>query len=664
MARSEGDPGSKRTRTRTFKGHSLYPFQEKAVEAIDRGESVIVAAPTGAGKTLIAEYAIERALETGRRIVYTSPIKALSNQKYRDFSAGYPDQVGIMTGDVTMNPGASILIMTTEIFRNTLFEDPRRLKGIEYVIFDEIHYLDDWDRGTVWEESLIFAPKEIGVIALSATISNLEEFAGWIHRIRETPLELVKMTKRPVPLVHHLYTAEFGIQELNRLKGALRRPPRGRRRRFDILDHLERETLLPALYFCFSRRACERRARENIHRDLLSGEEHRRVRELFRELCETFQVTHFRQIGRLRRLVERGIAYHHAGMLPTFKEIIERLFTSGLLKLLFTTETFALGVNMPARSVVFESLRKFNGVGFVPLPTLDYYQMAGRAGRQGIDTRGNVFAGVNLKFDRFEAIRETIHGKIEPVESRFNLAYSTLLNLYERLGDKIVVACERSFARQQRSDEEWTRIIDLLWARLEVLRDMRYVDGDQLTDKGKLCALVNGFEIHVTELYYQGIFERADEERLIRLFVAIVHEPRGPEDRAPEKRRAKLERSACAAVQAFQRAERNHDVTDPIRDLHFDLSAAAVKWARGTPFEDLGRETDAGDGDLVRTFRLTIQLMRQLKKAVPQDQDLGGRLLGAIQRINRDVVDAERQLNLGQAHPEARNEENSAAEEA
>lgn len=643
------DPASKSPRT--FKGYPLYPFQQTAVETIDAGNSVIVAAPTGAGKTLIAEYAIEKALREDRRIVYTSPIKALSNQKYRDFTEAYPDKVGIMTGDVTLNPTAPVLIMTTEIFRNTLFEDPRRLEDIQYVIYDEIHYLDDPDRGTVWEESLIFAPDQIGVIALSATISNLDEFAAWIGRIRNKPLVLVRTDERPVPLTHHLYTDEFGIQDLKRLRGTMRRPPKRRRSRFNVLDHLEREKLMPALYFCFSRKACERRARENMHRQLLSGAEERRIRAEFDALCDVFQVGHFRQIERLGRLAQRGIAYHHAGMLPTFKEIIERLFTGGMLKLLFTTETFALGVNMPARAVVFESLRKFNGVGFVPLPTLDYYQMAGRAGRQGIDTEGSVFAGVNLKFDSFSSIKDTIYGKIEPVFSRFNLAYSTLLNLHDRLRDRIDEAVLKSFAAAQRSEEQWGDAVHLLHSRLQVLRDMAYIDEDEsLTEKGRLCASINGFEIQITELYYDGVFEEADELALIRIFVAIVYESRGPDDRGEGRRgKSSVERRVHRAIRGFQRAEKHLDIADRIRDANFDLSMAAKHWAAGCAFEELMGKTDCGDGDLVRTFRLSIQLMRQLRKAVPEDHELRSRLLSAIRLINRDVVDAERQLNLGTA---------------
>ena len=665
-ASPEGSSQKPSDSRRTFKGYPLYPFQEKAVSAIDAGHSVIVAAPTGAGKTLIAEYAIEKALREGKRIVYTSPVKALSNQKYRDFTAAYPDHVGIMTGDVTLNPGASVLIMTTEIFRNTLFEDPARLEGIQHVIFDEIHYLDDWDRGTVWEESLIFAPESIGVIALSATISNLEEFAGWIQAIRNQPMELVRTSKRPVPLDHSLFTGEFGIQGLKQIKGALRRPPKGRKKRtFDILDHLQKDKLLPALYFCFSRRACEVRAKENMHRDLLTGEEHRRISAMFEELAETFQVAHFKQIGRLRKLVQRGIAFHHAGMLPTFKEIVERLFTSGMLKLLFTTETFALGVNMPARSVVFESLRKYNGVGFVPLQTLDYYQMAGRAGRQGIDKKGHVFSNVNLTYDHFSSIHDSIYGKVEPVVSRFNLAYATLLNLYARLHERIFEACEKSFARVQRSEDEWAESMGMLEARLQVLEDMKYLDEDgKLTDKGKLCALVNGFEIPITEMYYQGVFERLNEEKLILVFVGIVYEPRGRDDGEEVRPKAKYQRAAQAAVTAFQRAERNLGIEDTVRGVNFEMSGAALHWARGAAFEDLARQTDANDGDLVRTFRLSIQLMRQLRKAIPDDRDLGERLTGAIRLLNRDVVDAERQLNLGAVPTEVEKSSDEGADEA
>ena len=363
---------------RTFRGLELFPFQRAAIAAIFGGHSVVVAAPTGAGKTLVADYAMERALEADRRVVYTSPIKALSNQKYRDFRAQYGDEkVGIMTGDVTIQPEAPLLVMTTEIFRNTIFEDPKRLDGFDFVIFDEVHYLDDRERGTVWEESIIFAPRHIRIVALSATVPNVDDFAAWISKVRERPIEVIVEEKRPVPLTHKVWIPGRGPRALDEVRGYFQeqgriekdgrdrgrrgRPRRKSRRQVeelvlaasnDLLDHLEQRKLLPAIYFCFSRLDCERLAREATPAGTCS-----RARSVVAcSPCSTSWpcATRSRRPTtrcELRSLAARGVLYHHAGMLPIDKEIVERLFTTGLVKLLFATETFSLGVNMPARTV-------------------------------------------------------------------------------------------------------------------------------------------------------------------------------------------------------------------------------------------------------------------------------------------------------------------------
>jgi superfamily II RNA helicase len=639
-----------------FKGLRLYPFQVDAIRAIDEGRSVIVAAPTGAGKTIIAEYAIEKALREGTRVVYTSPVKALSNQKYRDFNASYPDRIGIMTGDVTLNPGAPVLIMTTEIFRNTIFEDESRFHDVAFCVFDEIHYMDDEERGTVWEESIIFAPPSIRFVCLSATIANLDEFARWVEDVRGSSVEVVMTLERPVPLKHFLFSEEKGVVKLNSLKGAFGRPGQHKRRKkFDLLDHIQTERLLPCLYFSFSRRDCETKARENLHRDLLTDEERDRILRLFEDLVEQYKIGAMHGIQRLRRLVSRGVAYHHAGMLPTFKEIVERLFTSGLLKLLFTTETFALGVNMPARTVAFNSLRKFNGVTFEPMSTLDYYQMAGRAGRQGIDTVGWVFALVDMKWDSHKALRDTIYGRIEPILSRFNLSYSTILTLHQRMGNRIFKAVEKSFGSVQKSPSAWKKDIQSLTRKLGLLKDAYYIDGTELTEKGLVAAAVNGYEIHVAELFAWDFFRNLDEDRLVLLFTAIVFEPRRYEYHSKARRELvrELKDEANKVISGFQRKERQRGLDDTIRDLNFDMSQPAFAWASGCRFEELRNYTDLSDGDLVRTFRLVIQLMRQARKAI-KSGDLRERLGRCMERINRDVVDAERQLQLGAAaSPEA-----------
>jgi superfamily II RNA helicase len=449
---------------REYQGFTLDRFQQEALDAIARNENVIVAAPTGAGKSLIAHYAIEKALEQGKRVIYTAPIKALSNQKYRELSEQFPGRVGISTGDVSIDSHSPAVIMTTEIFRNTIFDDPERIHDVAWVIFDEVHYLDDADRGTVWEESLIFAPPNVRVVALSATVSNLDEFAAWLTEVRGTPARVVLETHRPVPLTVHVASTEGGVRPLSQvaqLRPGPRERARGRRPRVvesgrgfqqnawrRLVGTIAQRGDLPCLFFLYSRDACERLAEAcSGERLLRSREAGEAARAEFQRLARAFDLDpRDPVVAQLERLAGRGIAYHHAGILPALKEVIERLFTANHIRLLCATETFALGVNMPARSVAFEGLQKFNGRERVPLKTREYQQMAGRAGRRGLDKEGTVYITFDPNRDEPTVVTSIVNGRVEPVESQFNLSYGTLVALWGRLGDKIYEACERSFA--------------------------------------------------------------------------------------------------------------------------------------------------------------------------------------------------------------------------
>ncbi|MBI5416804.1 DEAD/DEAH box helicase, partial [Candidatus Poribacteria bacterium] len=375
-------------------------FQLEAINYINQGYSVIVSAPTGAGKTIIAEFVIHKCLTQNEKIIYTAPIKALSNQKFRDFQKIYPDRIGILTGDVSINPDAAVLIMTTEIFRNKVLEDPKLLESYKWIVFDEVHYLDDIERGTVWEESIIFLPSHIRILALSATIPNIDELASWINSIHKTQLKVVKEDMRPVPL--HFFFQCYGklVDNLDNLNKIMF----GSRKHFinkkyidvninkisSLIEYMKKNNKLPCIYFTFNRRRCEELANMMSTCNFLSPKEETQIIQLFDSLCNKFDLTREKSSDFLFPLIKNGIAYHHAGMLPTLKEVIERLFTSGLLKVIFTTETFALGINMPARSVVFDDLCKNYGNRWQALKTRDFYQMAGRAGRRGIDNEGFV----------------------------------------------------------------------------------------------------------------------------------------------------------------------------------------------------------------------------------------------------------------------------------
>jgi superfamily II RNA helicase len=648
----------------------LDPFQVEAIEAVDAGQSVLVAAPTGAGKTVIAEYAVELALQRGERVIYTAPIKALSNQKFRDFRSRFGDQVGIMTGDVTINGSAPALIMTTEIFRNALFEESGRFDDARFLIFDEVHYINDLERGTVWEESIIFAPSTMQLVCLSATMPNVRELADWIAEVRGSDVRVVRETHRPVPLRYHILCGDR-IVSLNRLDQAMRnRADRGkhrdrrresRRRRTrrsdqataDVIDILEEQDHLPCIYFCFSRAACEAKAWKQLDRNLLSEDEHRQITALFDDLCEKYEIADELSVRDFRRLVSRGIAYHHAGMLPTIKEVVERLFSSGFIKLIFATETFAVGINMPARTVAFDSLRKFDGVKFDYMQSREYHQMSGRAGRRGMDKVGYVYAVVDPEEDDAKRVRRVLTGQIERILSRFELAYSTILNLYSRVGEAVYEACARSFAHFQRRHHRRPGIKPeqekkLAKKKIGVLRDLGYLIKNGVRRKGQIAAAINGYELQVAEMYADGLLDRLNEDELSVLMVAVVYEARrrSRRRRLPKKQLRRISDPAHKAWARIRSAEKHRKVEELTQRPDFGLSLATWHWSRGCEFDQLEHFADVGPGDLCRYFRLAIQLMRQTIKAVAGDTRIIHKLRESIDRLNRDVVDAERQLRV------------------
>lgn len=649
------DPGS----GLTFRGLRLNAFQEEAIKAIEAGKSVLLSAPTGAGKTLVAEYAIEATLKKGRRAIYTAPIKALSNQKYRDFKSQPGIEVGIMTGDVTISAVSPLLIMTTEIFRNTVFESPEEFHDVEYVVFDEIHYMDDLERGTVWEESIIFAPAHIKFICLSATVSNLTQFGDWISRARGAPIEIIKHTKRPVPLKHYFFFPGYGATRADRANHLPHlNKKRGRGPKFNVLDLLEQSNASPILFFCFSRKECERRAKNNHERRLLNREEQERIVVLFDEIRALFQMEMDDALREVRYLAECGVGFHHAGLLPLHKELVERLFTSGLLKLLFTTETFALGINMPARAVVFSSLRKFDGVGFDFIKAREYQQMAGRAGRQGLDQEGLVYSVLeDPRLRSLEPVKKILFGQIEPIRSRFNLSYSTLINLHRVLGERVFEAWERSFNNYQwidmpkkRRDKNREKQVLAIENRLAVLREFDYIRGDnEITDKGRLAALINGFELPVAELFCSGLLEWLSEIELLIVIGSLVFEERRGDvfRRMPKHLLAENLHDVERIVGRLIDAEERHGVQASIRPPNFRIGAVMNAFAEGAQLDQLSEFATATPGDLVRVFRLTIQLMRQLKKAVRGKSEFADKIERAMALINRDAVDAKRQLELG-----------------
>ena len=466
----------------------LDPFQREACEAIEEGSSVLVAAPTGAGKTVVAEFAIHLTMEapTGR-VFYTTPMKALSNQKHRELTEVYgPASVGLLTGDTSINGDARIVVMTTEVLRNMLYEG-RDLSQLEYVVMDEVHYLADRFRGAVWEEVIIHLPRHVRMVSLSATVSNAEEFGAWLDAVRGDTRVIVS-EHRPVPLDAHvhikgrlidLFDSKAGedthrpsreLQELargtdladsaargHRDRGGHNRhrsrsaPMQGRTRDFqpwrsggptrvdrvELIGQLDRATMLPAIDFIFSRAGCDAAVRQVVDGGvrLTTPEDRAEIRAIVDERTRLLDDADLAVLGYFDWIdgLERGVAAHHAGLLPVFKEVVEELFRARLVKVVFATETLALGINMPARTVVLEQLEKFNGEARVRITPGEYTQLTGRAGRRGIDTEGHAVVIWNGKLQPVE-VASLASRRTYPLHSSFRPTYNMAVNLIDRLG--------------------------------------------------------------------------------------------------------------------------------------------------------------------------------------------------------------------------------------
>jgi len=636
------------------------PFQQKAIDYINQGSSVIVSAPTGAGKTAIAEHIINECLKTNRGVIYTAPIKALSNQKFRDFQQQYGDKIGILTGDVSINPDALVLIMTTEIFRNKILEDSGSLDDKHWIIFDEIHYIDDYERGTVWEESLMFLPEHMRLLGLSATIPNIEELAQWISGIHKKPIKTVIEKKRPVPL-HFFYQCQGkiidNIKDLRRLyyKETLAYTHKGRRHHYfyharpnrlsSLIDYVRSNNGLPLIYFAFGRKRCEYLAEELRTYNFLTPEERNQIISLFEKLRHRFDLTNEKNASSLLPLIKKGVAYHHAGMLPTLKEVIERLFTSRLIKVIFTTETFALGINMPAKSVAFDDLRKYYGRFHKVLKTRDFYQMAGRAGRRGIDKEGFVYSRINSHRIKFQEVERVIFGDYEKVRSQFNTSYATLLHLYAQYQDNLYDIYPHSFHYFQSNTKERQANINLMKTKVRLLKDWGYISRNKLTEKGLFASQVYGYELNLAELYEQRILEQLDEFQLGLLAVSLVFEPRKSDKSVRLSHSAlAVEKITAPLSEKIIREERRLRIRPVSKRCFFHLANCLNAWMQGCEFSEAISHTNVDEGEIIRYFRMAVQLLREIRQAPVVSELLKEKVKNAIDAINRDVVDAERQL--------------------
>jgi ATP-dependent RNA helicase HelY len=464
----------------------LDPFQHAACVALEQGRSVLVAAPTGAGKTIVAEFGVFLAMFQPRaKIFYTAPMKALSNQKYTELVAQYGhSEVGLLTGDTNINARARIVVMTTEVLRNMLYADSDLLIDLAYVVMDEVHYLADRFRGAVWEEVIIHLPAPVRMISLSATVSNAEEFGDWLQVVRGDTDVIVSET-RPVPLDQHVLVRSklldlfdsSGLAATNRVnpelaqlariaghtphRGRQQQPRRwqngpggdGRADRAEIVEMLGSRNLLPAIFFIFSRAGCDAAVRQLIRSGirLTDATERDEIRQIVEERCRTLRDDDLAVLGYWEWLdgLQRGVAAHHAGLLPAFKEVVEELFQKKLVRVVFATETLALGINMPARTVVLEKLEKFNGEARVPITPGEYTQLTGRAGRRGIDTEGHAVIQWTSGLDP-QAVASLASRRTYPLNSSFRPTYNMAVNLIEQFGrERTREVLESSFAQFQ-----------------------------------------------------------------------------------------------------------------------------------------------------------------------------------------------------------------------
>jgi superfamily II RNA helicase len=478
----------------------LDPFQMQAIEALDAGESVVVCAPTGSGKTLIGEYAIHRALARGKRVFYTTPLKALSNQKLRDFREQFGlEQVGLLTGDSSINRDAPIVVMTTEIFRNMLYGTPIGEVGtsvvdVEAVVLDECHYMNDRQRGTVWEESIIYAPPTIQLVALSATIANSEQLTDWISLVHG-PTKLIFSNYRPVPLEFHFCNTKGLFPLFNHKKKGMNarlKPKGGNRGRQEgpsiatVASLLQERNMLPAIYFIFSRRGCDRAVNELDHLKLVNRAEAAALKyriDIFLDRNpEAVRAEHLEPLY-------RGVASHHAGVLPAWKGLIEELFQEGLIKIVFATETLAAGINMPARTTVISSLSKRTDRGHRLLNASEFLQMAGRAGRRGMDNLGHVVT-VQTPFEGSSEAFYLATSGADPLVSQFTPSYGMVLNLLQThtlLQTKDLI--ERSFGHYLSTlylRPQQQAITDLSSAITQIETELADIEPDLLASYSKL----------------------------------------------------------------------------------------------------------------------------------------------------------------------------------
>ena len=752
----------------------LDDFQKDACNFINEGKSVVVCAPTGAGKTVIAQHAIHRALEEGKRIFYTTPLKALSNQKYYDFGEKYgTDKVGLLTGDTSINRNGQIVVMTTEVFRNMLYGTnfgsvTDNMKDVKYVVLDEVHYMNDEQRGTVWEESIIYCPTNVQIIALSATVANADELTDWINTVH-SKTELVDTDFRPVPLRFFYFDSSQPTKLLPLLtpSGQLNKKIKPEKRVFgkklqnkksyvkEIIRNLEQNDMLPAIYFTFSRKKCDEQMEKCASLDLITKGERAQIQQIIDEyIAENPHLYNNKHIEYLLC----GVASHHAGLLPSWKILVEKLFQKGLIKVVFATETLAAGINMPARSTVISSTSKRTDSGHRMLTASEFLQMSGRAGRRGMDEIGYVTV-VGTQFQSPEEVAELVLSDANPLESRFSPSYSMVLNLLQRFSldeakelilksfgyfstgsrlhplikaqeqirgeiesreficpsklgnnelheyDKLrhiyvqnrqtykkickqeksknrpltaeiqqfgretkamldkmhkfpcdtcklykkhsknIEVLERFSIRYKKLEKEIEKQRDIFWnkflAHRSVLNDMGYLRDDYPTERGLTTSQVRSEnELFISEIIFSQVLENLTPAQLAAVVCAITTEdlridiPYLPISE-PVRKTLNLIRNIRRRVEKVQS---KYSVEAPMY-INPYFSSLIELWVEGAEWETIVEQIDMGEGDIVRSFKRVVDVLRQFTTIDNVPEALVFTAREAISKIQREPVD-------------------------
>ena len=649
--------------------YKLDHFQKEAIKALDASNSVLLTAPTSSGKTFVAEYAIEKALEESKHLYYTAPIKALCNQKFRDFSNQFGEEnVGLLTGDHSIRSDSKVLVMTTEVLRNMLYSSRGTPEDLRYVVLDEIHFLEDPYRGAVWEEIILTLPKNVLIVALSATVSNADELKDWITSVRGN-IEKITRETRPVPLKGHFFAVEKSRNhQLTRIEILKNGKPnsrgqifsnarrgRGKQnfrrwttpRRSEIVAELKKLEMLPAIYFIFSRKGCDE-ARDSMVRyvgSLNNSEEGKKARKYAEERFAllTEEEKRILRVDLLLEGLEKGFASHHAGLLPLFKQTIEELFSLGLLKLVFATETLAVGVNLPARSVVIEKLTKFNGESHELLKPSQFTQLTGRAGRRGIDVEGHSFTCWS-PFVPFNEVADLLTSKEFALISAFTPTYNMLANLLStRSESEAAELLANSFAQFQ-----WVRntrnmnsgLIQEVQFRRNVLEATGLADGWSLTETGMpLTKIFNESDLLVTRAISDGILDGLPPEELAALVSCFIFRSRGKEKRGKKSRESEnfINESIKELMllnDEIERIEVGFGI-QPNTPPDPGFAKVVFDWVSGRTLSEVLTKELTG-GEFVRNIRLSVDLLKQISNvAAPETAKLS---LRTVELMERGVV--------------------------